>query len=372
MYTEKRDRDIVTGIQTLKPEMVFKNFPVYMGCVNTPIEDDIHQDMCISISEASGMLQLNPIVKPQYVYMESHGSGTVGQTWRDHHTAFAYYVLSHASKLGKVMEIGAGHGILHKLLRHTFSDYTVVEPNFSGPKDEAVTYIDEYFTSKIDTGQKYDTIIHSHVFEHVTDVHDFITAIDKHLSPDGRVIFSVPNMDYLIDKTFVLSFEHTFFLGEEYVRLLMNMHDFETEQLYHGNHSIFFSARRKVMTCKPLKPENVDKYGFMAWDVLDRSLDDVRKLNLEIKKHNGPVYLFGGHIFSQFLLNIGLESYKLSCIVDNDPNKAGKRLYGSPLYVRSPKEIAPYDNPAVIVRAGVYTSEIVKQLKLINKDCVIL
>ena len=53
-------------------------------------------------------------------------------------------------------------------------------------------------------------------------------------------------------------------------------------------------------------------------------------------------------------------------ILDNDPAKQGQRLYGSHLQVSSPETIANYDEPTVILRAGVYNHEIEQQLRAIN------
>jgi hypothetical protein len=63
-------------------------------------------------------------------------------------------------------------------------------------------------------------------------------------------------------------------------------------------------------------------------------------------------------VFSQYLIEFGLETDKIVCLLDNDPGKQGKRLYGSNLVVQSPKILKGVRRPLVILKAGVYNTEI--------------
>ena len=83
-----------------------------------------------------------------------------------------------------------------------------------------------------------------------------------------------------------------------------------------------------------------------------------QKLNTIIAEATTPIYLFGGHIFSQWLIAHGLQTDKIVGILDNDVNKHGKRLYGTHLQVSSPAILSNEDSAVVILRAGVYTEEI--------------
>jgi FlaA1/EpsC-like NDP-sugar epimerase len=86
---------------------------------------------------------------------------------------------------------------------------------------------------------------------------------------------------------------------------------------------------------------------------------------------DGEIYLFGGHIFSQFLINRGLNISKIVSIIDNDTNKQGKRLYGIPLMVQSPYILRDKKNPAVILVAANYDHEIkIDIINNINKDTI--
>jgi hypothetical protein len=91
-----------------------------------------------------------------------------------------------------------------------------------------------------------------------------------------------------------------------------------------------------------------------------------------IKDNYQDIFLFGAHIFSQSLLNMGLDDVKISGILDNDPNKEGNRLYGTDLKVSNPSILKNLENILVVVKAGVYTDEIIKQLKDINLSIKII
>ena len=102
----------------------------------------------------------------------------------------------------------------------------------------------------------------------------------------------------------------------------------------------------------------------------------VKKINNKISNKsnkNKKVYLFGAHIFSQTLLNFGIDSKKIEYILDNDKTKQNKRLYGSSLKVKSPQILKKEEAPLVILKCGVYNDEIKNQiLKNINSKATFL
>ena len=62
----------------------------------------------------------------------------------------------------------------------------------------------------------------------------------------------------------------------------------------------------------------------------------VQDINNQLDAIDQKVYLFGAHIFSQFLLQFRLDSNKIDSILDNNKSKIGKRLYGTNK-VKTPK-----------------------------------
>ncbi len=69
----------------------------------------------------------------------------------------------------------------------------------------------------------------------------------------------------------------------------------------------------------------------------------------------------------------GLNIEKIINILDNNPSKQEKRLYGTKFIVKSPKILKNRDNSLVILNAGVYNDEIEKDiLENINQKIEIL
>ena len=78
------------------------------------------------------------------------------------------------------------------------------------------------------------------------------------------------------------------------------------------------------------------------------------------------IYVFGAHIFTQYLVSFGLSIDKVAAILDNATDKQGKRLYGLRQEVLSPNALHGVKNPAVILRVGAYAEEIKRGILEIN------
>ena len=74
------------------------------------------------------------------------------------------------------------------------------------------------------------------------------------------------------------------------------------------------------------------------------------------------IFLFGAHIFSQYLIFSGLDVSRIQCILDNDLNKQHHRMYGTHFLVEPPTVLAAEKEPIVILCAGVYNEEIKSEI----------
>ena len=91
-------------------------------------------------------------------------------------------------------------------------------------------------------------------------------------------------------------------------------------------------------------------------------------MNKKLKEFDGEVYLFGAHLFSQYLIAFGLNQEKIIGILDNSELKIGKRLYGTNLKVFHPNEIKEKEKVAVILKVATYRDEILEQIFEINRS----
>lgn len=376
-----RNNDVVMKNEDLIPLHCFKNFPVFMGCTNQKKELDLLSDMNWNISRESGAIQLNPLLPLEVIYKEQHGSGCVGDLWNQHHLAFARFV--HYFNFKTVLEIGGLHGILNKLyqdLDRTI-DWTIIEPNPIPVEGATAQFIKGYFDDQFKLNKSVDAILHSHVFEHIYDPHTFLSHISNFLSDGKYLLFSLPNLEEMLRRKYtnVINFEHTIFLTQPYIEYLLSKYHFRIikREYFKEDHSIFYACIRDSQTKLIKLPkrlfEHNKKIFFEYLNYHHQLIDD---LNSKIKmlKKNQKLYLFGAHIFSQYLISFGLNVTRLDCIIDNDSNKQGKRLYGTSLKVFSPNILNKDDSdPVVILKAGVYNQEIKKDiLENINSKTIFL
>jgi hypothetical protein len=102
---------------------------------------------------------------------------------------------------------------------------------------------------------------------------------------------------------------------------------------------------------KKLHMDYVDYHKMLSADV-----------NQKMSQTTQPAYLFGAHVFAQYLLEMGLNTDKIVNLLENAPPKQGRRLYGTKLNVASPKVLADVKYSIVILKAGVYNDEINKDI----------
>ena len=358
----KRTKCPITNENELELLHSFKNFPVFMGCVNTPSSQDIKTNMDWYIGKENGIIQLNPLIPLEVLYDKSHGSGTIGKLWDQHHQEFAQFVSTY--NLSNLIEIGAGHG---KMIENYFaikphSNWTVVEPNPKIKEDSRIKVIEGLFDESFNLEKDIDGIVHSHVIEHLYFPIDLFRDIYRKTNSKIIHLFSIPNLEVMLERNYTnaLNFEHTLFLNETCIDFLLQESGFEIidKKYFLDDHSIFYATRKlQNLTSKKFESEYV-KNKALYDGYIDYHLKLIAEINEKISRTKGKVYLFGAHVFSQFLLNFGLEEDKIEAILDNDPKKQNLRLYGTNLKVYSPKILQNEEDASIILRSGVYNNEI--------------
>jgi len=375
MKTIRRDQDVILGGNDLEQIYCFKNFPVYMGSVGHPLSEDVLSDMQWVISKASGAIQLNPLLPLEVVYPDAHGSGCVGDLWMKHHGAFANFISKYNPD--SVLEIGGAHGILSKYYHSEKPEtrWTIVEPNPTPDNTVKARFIKGFFDDQFELDEPVDAVVHSHVFEHVYDPQSFVQHISGFLPEGKHLIFSLPNMEVMLKRKYTncINFEHTVFLTEPYIEYLLHQHGFRIleREYFLDDHSIFYACvRDKSVPPTELPSGLYEKNKKIYLDYVTYHEELIHDLNAKIRalENNQKIYLFGAHVFAQYLIGFGLDTSRIECLLDNDPNKQGKRLYGTNLQVASPKILADVENPVIILKAGVYNDEIKKDIvENINK-----
>ncbi len=374
-----RKKDVLNYSENLEEIYTIKNFPVFMGTVEHSENEDVSGDMIWEIGKDTGMIQLKELIPLDILYQSNHHSGVIGSLWNQHHERFAEFISKFNPK--KVFEIGGAHGILAKKYENFNQniEWTIIDPNPKPVEGSKVKYIKGFFDEKSTFDLKGSTIIHSHTLEHVYDPNIFLKSISQKVDDNSYQIISVPNINEMIKRKYTngLNFEHTYFLTEEFIKIFLEKSGFEIidKEYFLEDHSIFICAKKNpnlIAKSKLIKNYyDTNKKIFMGFVKYYEDL--ISDLNLEIDKFNSNIYLFGAHIFSQYLISNGLETKNIKFILDNDKFKQNKRLYGTSLIVKDPSIIKNENFPVIILKAGVYTEEIKNQIiNDINKNCIFI
>jgi hypothetical protein len=360
-----RDKSIITGKNNLEYLYTFKDAPVFMGCVDSDIKKDLFSNMEWEICKDSGFVQLKKLLPLDILYLDQHNDG-IGGVWKDHYLAFVEFIKKNNPQ--HVLEIGGAHDFIakHYLNSRSDADWTIVEPNPQHIEDSRIKVIKGWFDNNFRLDTPIDAVVHSHVFEHVYEPFSFMQHVSSFLKVGDKHIFSFPNMLPMLENKFTncLNFEHTVFLTEYFADYILKKTGFKIlDKQYYGNpHSIFY-ATEKVEASADVKLENkYDEYKKIFNDFINYHLEMVKDLNEKIENSQEQVYLFGAHIFSQYLIQFGLKTNKIINILDNSVLKQEKRLYGTNLLVKSPKILTDKGVVNVILKAGIYDDEIRKDI----------
>lgn len=339
--TIERTRCVLSGSEDLEMLYKFKDFPVNQSMTVEPEENDILLDLEYDICRESGMIQVRYLATEDVLYNQEH-SRSIGKTWQDHHRCFARFLESFAPQ--HVFEIGGGAGYLEKYYNENRQErirWSILEPNPKPVEGCRAEYEIGFFDESYRIPDSFDTVVFSHLFEHIYKPDAFMKSLATSLKPGKKLIFSVPDMQAMLKnkQTNTLNFEHTFYLAEPYVDYLVSKNGFEIlKKEYYREHSIFYSCVRREGTGDGAAMPDLYDYNKKLFNAMISDYESFAKDVMNRIKTNPDrnVYLFGSHLFSQFLIAFGIDEHFIKAILDNDVNKHGKRLQGCGLYCESP------------------------------------
>lgn len=361
----ERKHSVISGKKDLEELVILKHFPVFFGCIDSGPEEDLFADMIWCIDRQTGVVQLSKVVPLEVLYQMQHVDGC-GPTWENYYNSLASFISE--QKPYRILEIGGGQGRLAELATSKLrgSHWTIVEPNPTYTGSSCIKLVSSFFNQDFEWNDPLDTIVFSQVLEHVYDPQSFLAKIASLLPVGGKLIFAYPNLELWLRRKYsnALNFEHTMFLTDYHVDYLLARNGLHTiNKTPYLDHSIFYVAeKREKKIAIQMPPSKYSEYKEIFMEFINYYADTVKKLNQMIDAVNGPIYLFGAHIFSQYLLCFGLNQAKIESILDNSKTKQGRRLYGTRFFVQSPCILREQDKPIVILKAGIYNEEIKKDI----------
>ena len=376
MDTIERTSCVITGSENLEKLYEFKDFPINQDTTDEPEKKDLLMNLRYDICRDSGVIQVRNLPTEELLYNTEH-SRSIGKTWQDHHREFASFI--EKSNPHEVFEIGGGSGYIEKYYNESRIERTkwvILEPNPDPADGCHAEYVIGFFDEKYEIPERFDTIVFSHLFEHIFRPDSFMGALAASMQSGKKLIFSIPDMRAMLKnkQTNTLNFEHTFYLAEPYVDYLLQKNRIKTVRKEHyRQHSIFYSCEYDknmdtAVSCPDLYEENKRLFSEFTKEHESFARDVMGRLP-SVSEHN--VYLFGAHLFSQFLIAFGIDEHAVKSILDNDRHKQGRRLRGCGLICESPEVLRSDREPIVILRAGTYQQEIKRDiLEKINSKTI--
>ena len=306
------------------------------------------------------------------IYINQHNE-PVGNLWEEHHRRFAEFIMRQDSSCAKVLEIGPGSGALlaHLTLESQHFVYIdTIDPNPLQFRNSLGKNIRGSFPQDLTKERGYNKIIHSHLIEHVPDVIEFLKDCNQLLAVGDTINLSLPNMREMAKNLDLnmLMFEHVTFLPfEELSSLLEHCGFCITDTYTYFSHSIFVAATKvgKVLNSQYCSTISDSEFELLALKFRNTLTQFAQQANsfLSLEKSNN--FLFGAHIFSQYLLGSGLDHNRVSYVLDNSELKNKKRLFGTRLICMRPTEVNFSQDSRIVMATGQYENEIMSGLKSI-------
>lgn len=367
-----REKSVITNLPNLEHLFTIKNHPIFIGHTIENKENDIYCDLIFDICKDTGIIQIRNLIDPDILYSKYH-SEAIGGIWEKHHTLFSDLVSDYINKNNSksVVEIGGSNGVISNLIlnkTNKVNEWIIIDPG--KPNELSLNKIVKYKNEVFNGIKKdFDLIIHSHTIEHMFDINEFLEKISISSKEGNYHIFSIPNLYEYMKSNFVnvLNFEHTMFITEDILDILLKNNGFNIiEKKYFLNHSIFYVTQKQNNFSKVEMLNFYDNYKRLFIDYINNIENIIEKFNKKIKESNEDIYLFGAHVFSQFLISNGLKTDKILSILDNSEIKNNKRLYGTDKFIFNPNKIVFKDNSNVILTPSSYREEIIDGLLKIN------
>ena len=314
-----------------------------------------------------GCVQLHNLYNPSYIYNKTMVVYK-GSKFSKHDNLLNEFIIKNNNWSKDILEIGGSFGVLAKLIIEKYKQYNsnvnykILEFDIEKyPTNENIKYISgncENFNY-----MNTDTIIMSHVFEHLYKPRDFVKKISE--SDVRNVFISIPDMENLINKNNDinnLNIYHTYYIDTNFIKYIFNCYGYELKDIYNfENNSVFYYFVKNINQNNNLEYKNV------------KLLDNIKFFYMKMKNNiiiNEPFYICPSGNYGKFIYNYLNEQTKNNLLgfLDSCVYKIGKRLEGTNKYIYKKEKIMNYDKINILLVAGKYNDEIKDELINYNKN----
>jgi hypothetical protein len=331
----------------------FPKFPIM--AISNDDATDAFFDFNLIVCEKCNCLQLQNLIDPAILYSNVYMNSTHSPSWHDHHIAFGDFILKNTNEKS-FLEVGANTGALYKIMSNTRAlDYTILDMyrNPELPKD--LKFCEGNCETFKYTG--FNTVILSHVFEHLYSPTKFIANVLESRVTD--VFIAIPNFDLLAKELTVINSQHTFFCGLDYIIYMFALHNYKCEVHFSYTGNIKSNMFKFVLndSTLPRALPSCDKQLF-----INTYVNNTKTLSeIDIPPNS---FICPAGIYGQYFYYFLKKKENVVGFIDNNTKRHNKKLYGTDKLVYSPLTL-DFSCATIIVCDCPYKDEIVAGLNRI-------
>jgi SAM-dependent methyltransferase len=320
---------------------------------------------CDVICLACGLVQMNPIPDQKQLedYYNDKFLHVVGEPDYDLEKRIQFLKKVSGTRR-KLLEIGSNDGAFVRAAQSHGFLAIGYEPNAQAE------------STALNSSTHYDIIVANHVLEHISDPIEFLNGLKKMLSPDGLLIFEVPNLNEYPHESMAVFHEHLFHftpnhLGYIFSRAGYLVEDFEFTMVSRRIGFTILARNAKPEQSWPLPQEYVaNRRLFLS------AIDNIRERENTYKSviptliergANRKVALWGSNLIMSRILHASeSDNFDLLLVVDACKDKWNKPAAPNiPINVHSPESLIRAKNEVafVVICAVSYKDEIKRTLR---------
>ena len=321
-----------------------------------------------------GCVQLQNLFDPKEIYNQS-STNTQSLLWSKHNELFIKFIQENIiTNNVNIVEIGGGSGKLAKEIINNIKNinsYKILEisSEYNNKIIENIHYISGNCEIFDFNSVNVDTIILSHVFEHLYEPKKFIKNIsNKNIN---EIFISIPDMENLTKNGDInnLHIQHTFYIDTNFIIRLFKEYNYILKNIFNfEKNSVFYQFVKNNNVDNVIK--NIDNYeNKNLLEVISRFYLNIKEKikNININK---PFFICPSGFYGKIIYYYLEDNIKENLIgfLDSDQNKINKRLSGTKCLIFSKEYIKNIDNITILVIAEKYKNEIVSELLSYNNN----
>jgi len=181
------------------------------------------------------LIQTDTLIEPEVLFKDYRYISSVGM--QKHFNSYASWLIDKENITNdtQILEFGCNDGpLLHALKERGINNTIGVDPATNIVelgRNRGLNLINDFFNYKFVSGkgwkEKYDLILASNTFAHITDIDSVVKGIEYSLKEDGKFIFEVQYLVDLVDK-FQFDFmyhEHLYYYTVTSLTHLLSKHN---------------------------------------------------------------------------------------------------------------------------------------------------